>query len=107
MDGFTPNTAQITETNAGVGGQTLSIPTTAGGTALAGLSGLTAFGYAAFQNLDSTNYVTVGIVVAATYYPVMKLFPGEFAILRLVPAVSYYALANTAAVELFYRVWEN
>lgn len=83
------------------------IPTTAGGTALVIAAGVATLGYAKFKNLDSTNYVTIGIVVSATYYPVVKLKATEIALLRLVPGVTYYALANTATVTLEHVVIED
>jgi len=106
-DGFAPGPVSVAETNIGVGGGSQSIPTTAGGTAIAGLGGLTALGYAALENLDATHFVTVGIVVSGTYYPVLKLKAREVAVLRLVPGVTYYAMADTAAVLLLCRVWED
>jgi hypothetical protein len=50
------------------------------------------------RNLDSTNYVEIGVDVAATFYPVIKLSPGDPAVF---PAgATLYARANTAAVKL-------
>jgi hypothetical protein len=56
-------------------------------------------GYAFFRNLDATNYVEIGVVVAATFYPLLKLKPGEVAVCRLA-TTTFYAKANTAAVNL-------
>lgn len=56
-------------------------------------------GCAFFRNLDATNYVEVGVVVAATFYPLLKLKPGEVAVCRLA-TTTFYAKANTAAVNL-------
>jgi hypothetical protein len=106
VDAFAPSPVSLTETNSGVTGGSQSIPTTAGGTVIT-IGSLTAYGYAAFQNLDATNYVSIGVQVAATFYPVLRLMPGEFAICRLEPAITFYARANTASVVLFTRIWEN
>jgi hypothetical protein len=38
-------------------------------------------------------------VVAATFYPLLKLKPGEVAVCRLA-TTTFYAKANTAAVNL-------
>lgn len=56
-------------------------------------------GYAFFRNLDATNYVEIGVVVAATFYPLLKLKAGEVAVCRLA-TTTFYAKANTAAVNL-------
>ena len=37
----------------------------------------------------------------------MKLKAGEFNPLRLVPGVTYYAKANTAAVKLYYEIYDD
>lgn len=63
-------------------------------------------GYARFLNIDATNYVEIGSYVAATFYPLIKLKPGEAAIVRL-SAVTVYARANTASVRLDYMIFED
>ena len=45
----------------------------------------------------TTEFVTVGVKPAATFYPVMKLLPGESNLIRLAPGVDLYGLANGAA----------
>lgn len=89
-----------------------NIPTTAGGTALVFNASLTTQGYAYFINLDATNYVSIGVQVGGTFYPLARLKGGasgkkEGAILRLEPGVTVYALANTAAVDLEFGVFHN
>lgn len=62
-------------------------------------------GYLVLINRDDTNYVEIGF--ATTVY-VMKLKAGESAVLRLAPSVSaIYAKANTAAIELQYKLFED
>jgi hypothetical protein len=57
-----------------------------------------------FRNLDATNYVEVGIQHSgSTFVAFLKLLPGEYAIGRLSSA-TIYAKANTAAVNLQYRI---
>lgn len=56
-------------------------------------------GWAAFINLDTTNYVELGVEVAAAFYPLVKLLPGEVALFRLA-AGTFHARANTAGVNL-------
>lgn len=49
------------------------------------LSLLTTPGLCSVQNLDSTNYVTLGVYEPDTdmFYPVMELLPGEVYVIRL------------------------
>jgi hypothetical protein len=63
-------------------------------------------GFAVFQNLDSTNYVEVGIDVTGTFYPFLKLKAGEQGIVRLGISAPY-AKANSAAVSLFYVIYAD
>jgi hypothetical protein len=53
-----------------------------------------------FRNLDATNYVSIGVVVSAAFYPLLRLMPGEIAAVRLEPGVAVYAKAHTAATDL-------
>ncbi len=61
-------------------------------------------GWAFFQNTDATNYVEIGVVVSATFYPVVKLLAGEGAQFRVGGTV-LYAKANTANCILDYAVF--
>ena len=71
-----------------------------------GITDITSLGFAKFKNLDLVNYVEVGIEVAATFYPVIKLLSGESCVVRLSPSTTLYARANTAAVNLESMVFE-
>jgi len=64
------------------------------------VTGLTTNGVANFRNRDATNYVTIGVKPAATYYPVIRLKPDEEFACRIEPAITHYAKANGAAVLL-------
>lgn len=75
--------------------------------ALAIPSDVASLGVTMFENCDATNYVEIGVVVSATFYPSMRLLAGEAFPMRLSPAVTYYAKANTAAVKLRVRGVEN
>lgn len=57
-------------------------------------------GWAYLHNLDSTNYVEVGVEVSAAFYPLVKLKAGERFALRFAPSVALFSRANTAAVRL-------
>jgi len=63
-------------------------------------------GWARFENLDSTNYVQIGIDVGAVFYPFVKLKATEFCFLRL-GTNAPYAKANTAAVQLDYEIFQD
>ena len=67
---------------------------------LVSITDITNKGFTYFGNLDTTNYVEIGVDVSATFYPLIKLLPGESAIMRLSPSVAVYAQANTAAIDL-------
>lgn len=62
-------------------------------------------GYARFKNLDTTNYVEVGLEVAAAFHGFLKLLPGDIAVLRLATD-ALFARANTAAVKLQFELLE-
>lgn len=65
-------------------------------------------GFAMFANLDSTNYVEVGIDIGAVFYPFLRLGPGEkHGPMKLTPGLVPYAKANTAAVSLFYIIYNS
>ncbi len=51
------------------------------------LSELTTFGFCRIHNMDSTNFIDVGIIDPETekFYPIMRLLAGEGYVLRLSP----------------------
>lgn len=61
---------------------------------------VTSRGWAEIKNLDATNYVQLGIEVAATFYPVHRIPPGGKEGFWLEPTVALYALANTGNVNI-------
>jgi len=62
-------------------------------------------GFAVFKNLDATNFVEVGWD-ASGFQSAFKLLAGMIAVVPLNPSRTWQAKADTAAVELFYRVME-
>ena len=91
-------TKQATLTTATRSLNTQSIATSA--TALVIAGGVAAAGgWAWFRNLDATNYVSIGVYVSTTFYPLVRLNAGEAAVFRL-GVITPYALANTLAVIL-------
>ncbi len=56
-----------------------------------------------FRNLDETNFVEIGFQVSSTFYPWLKLLPGEYSVGRLGNAAPF-GRANTANVDVQYRI---
>jgi hypothetical protein len=72
------------------------------------LSDVATLGVALFKNLDLTNYCELGVYVSSTFYPFAKLKAGESYPVRLAMAnTALYARANTATVNLEYRVYSE
>lgn len=74
---------------------------------IGGLADMTTEGIAVVQNLDSTNFVEIGVEVAAAFYPLVRLKPGEAYGFRLSPGVAVYAKADTAALNLLFECLED
>jgi hypothetical protein len=74
--------------------------TGAGGTAVS-FSALTMPAVAQVTNLDPTNFVELGVVVSATFYPLLELQAGETYVWRFSRNLgTLYVRANTAPVEV-------
>lgn len=56
-------------------------------------------GFCWFQNLGPTNYVELGVDVSATFYPLVRLYPGQATVFAL-GTTAPYARANSAAVRM-------
>ncbi len=69
---------------------------------------ITTPGYAIFRNLSSTvgQIITIGVKPSSTFYPLVKLLPGDVAVLRL-DAVSVFAKAAAGTPELDYTILEE
>lgn len=89
-----------------VAGGTQAIATTAAGEAIS-LGDVATNGVAYFVNLDSANYVELGIQNGGTFYPLVRLNAGEGYPLRLSQGITPYARANTASVVLEYHIFDN
>ena len=83
----------------------VSIPTSAGGTALS-LDGITTatMGYAFFRNIDATYYIEIGVQVGGTFYALVKLKAGEVALLRMNQTNAPYARSNGTAANLQFTI---
>lgn len=64
-------------------------------------------GYAFLQNLDEDNFITFGPDSTGSLVPFGKLKPGEVAMLRLVPGITFKWQADTAACKVSYLVLED
>jgi hypothetical protein len=95
-------TQNIDQAVPGVSDQTQTIPTSQ--TALNVSTEIATLGVALIKNLDETNYIQIGLVVSATFYPFARIKPTEAYPLRLEPGVTYYAKAHTASVKLRFAV---
>jgi len=63
-------------------------------------------GLAYFRNCDATNFVQIGVDVAAAFVPFLKLLPGQYAMCWLATAAPY-AKADTASVKLDYMICDR
>ena len=70
---------------------------------LLGVTDVGTAGYAFFRNTDTTNFVEIGIQVAGTFYPFVKLKAGESCVLRL-GTNTPYARSNTLTTNLQYFI---
>jgi len=102
---FSPGTISIDlASNKGDGGvQEISHSGTAAQGESLGVTDVAVGGVCFFRNLDETNFVEIGFQVSSTFYPFLKLLPGEFSMGRLGNAAPF-ARANTANVDLQYRI---
>lgn len=88
-----PSTTQrITMTGDAVSDQVQDIGTTHEAIDVASAVGTEGVAY--FANLDSTNSVSIGVEVAATFYPMIMLKPTETFVVRLDPTTTLYAEAS-------------
>jgi len=68
-------------------------------------SDVTVPGKGIFRNCDATNFVQIGIVVSGVFYPFIKLAPGQGHPVCLAN-ITLYAQADTAPVDLEFRIYE-
>lgn len=112
MTGQTPfqdgATAQLQLDQNGVGEDAgvMSVPTTGGGTVLT-VTNVTTLGWIVLTNLDLTNFVTYGPTSGGAIVALGKLKPSETAILRLKPGVTLRLLADTAAAQVAYKLFQD
>lgn len=86
----------------------IEAPATTDGVAI-DLSELTTPGLCRIRNLDSTNYVEIGLYISTTFYAIDQIKAGEHYIRRFSPNLntSYLRVrANTAAVQVSVETFE-
>lgn len=97
-------THQYDQAAVGAGGQVFSIGTSEEALTFTDVSTL---GLCYMKNLDTANYVTYGPTSGGAMVAFGRIKAGERAWLRLEPGITFRGQANTAAVKLFIRVYEN
>jgi uncharacterized protein YjdB len=98
-------TVTMEQTNQG-GGQpgTLTITTSEADISVPGLA---TPGWCVIQNLDATNYFTIGPKSGGAMVALAKVLPGEFACFRLAGSVVLRAIAHTASVLARIQIFET
>ncbi len=100
-----PGQIDIDQTEASRGGHCQIIGTSA---EMIQFGDVVALGVAIFRNLDTTNYLDIGPYdtgSAGTLIPCIRLKPGEEWVIRITPATTWGAIANTAACKLDVNVF--
>ena len=67
-------------------------------------------GLAIFINLDTANWIDIGIGVDGTFWPFIHLLAGQHSVPMFLGTgigTPIYALANTAPVKLFYIIYDR
>jgi len=94
----------VDQANPGRGGHLQTIGTSEEDIDLGDIS---VAGYCFLRNTDAMNFVTYGPKSGGSMVDFGKLKPGEPAFLRLAPSLIIRAQADTAAVKLDVKVWED
>jgi len=82
-----------------------NIATTAGGEVLA-VGSISTVGWAYFKNLNATNFCKVGPEAAGAIVDTIKILPGETAGPMKMATNTIRAIADTGAIDLWYRLYE-
>lgn len=101
---FSPGNLLVDQAAIGRGGYVQNVGTSE---EVINFGDVAANGYCILQNLDAVNYVTYGPESGGAMVVLGKLKPGEVALLRIAPTVVMRAQADTAAVKLDVRLYEN
>lgn len=102
---WAPGTLQVSQTNAKAVHNVQNIGTSAEAIVFGDIAAAN-YGYAILRNLDQTNFVVVSLANDATS-PFTRLNAGEHVVLRLTKSATYYAKADTGAVNLEVIAFED
>ncbi len=104
-DQLNPSSSMVTQNAIGQAGGTQTINTT---DTIISTVGVTTFGWAFLQNLDAAHYVLYGPTDSnAALAPFGKLEASEWAWLRLAPGIVPRARADTNAVKMLVRLYND
>ena len=104
LDQFNPGLLQVDQAAIGRGGSVQSIGTSE---EVVVFGDVATNGYMVLRNLDAAHYVLYGPEATGAMVTMGKLKPGEIAILRVAPTVVMRAKADTAAVLLDVRLYND
>lgn len=100
-----PSALQVTMTGTRIANQVQDIGFAAH-ELLETVSGFGTAGWCYIRNLDTTNFVQIGIDSAGTFHPLLKLLAGEF-FLGPLTTKAVYAQADTAVCQVEYAMVER
>lgn len=96
---------QFNQSNQGLSSEVQTIGTSSESINIS--SDISTAGYAFFRNLDSTNFVEIGVEDGnSTFIAFAKLKPGEFGVIRLATS-SIFAKADTASIKLEHMILDD
>lgn len=104
QDSFSPGTINVTQTSQLANGRVIAASTS--DTAYT-FPDVTTMGWITLQNLDPTNYVAYGPTSGGAIVNFGKMKPGEYAILRLYPGITFRMQANTGACNVLVKLWND
>ena len=100
------NQLRLDQSTAGGAEDTITIPTTAGGTVVS-FGNVSSYGWLILKNLDQTNFATYGPTSGGAMVAMGKIKANEVQILRLKPGIVFRMLADTASVRINWRMYED
>ena len=107
---FRPGVTRFNVTQTTAAGPTpgsMTIPTTANGTAVS-LAQLTTPGWIEITNLDTTNYIEIGTWDGATFHIIAECLAGEKMVFRASRSLSTMRImANTASCEVVINAFDK
>lgn len=104
--GISPSQLQVDQTGTGVFADSVNVGTSEEDISFS--SDLGTEGWIYLENLDSTNYVTWGAsATTPTLASIGRLEAGEYAWFRMEPSTTLRMQANTAAVDVYYQIYED